>query len=166
MDPTNKNSFSISEELVNQDLRQIILKTAGPYVTDYRINFSGGYIFVDAGLSIKAIGELKAKYRIRIMDLTFHKNAHTLYLDYEEDIRPAGGAMQSMLLKAAGLAGGTYLQKALSMFNLSGIKADTKSCSIDLEQLMDFSKGILPAIELRYGDSRDGAVSFTYGLHL
>ncbi|MDD2484036.1 MAG: hypothetical protein PHQ50_03235 [Eubacteriales bacterium] len=162
MDNMNKNMIFFSEELVNQELRSVLLSAVSPYISDYRVNFSGGYLFLDATLNIKGIGELSAKYRLKIRDLTFHKNAHTLYLDYDEDIRPAGGAMQSILLKAAGLAGGTYLQKALSMMNLNGIKADTKNCSVDLEQLIDLSKGFLPLIELQYADSRDAALSVTY----
>ena len=161
----NKNSIAIAEDLVNLDLRAKILSAAGAYVTDYKATFTGGYIFLDLSLNIPKIGALSAKYRLKVMDLTFHKTAHTLYADYDEDVKPAGGAMQAMLLKAAGLGGGTWLQKALSMANIAGIRADEKSCSVDLEQLLDLKKGIIPNLELQYIDSRDGALHLNYGVH-
>ena len=162
-----KNSISISEELVNRDLRAKILAAAGSNVTDYHVAFSGGFIFLDLSLNIGKIGALNARYRLKVMDLTFHETAHTLYLDYDEDVKPAGGAMQGMLLKAAGMVGGgSWLQKALSMANIAGIRADEKSCSVDLEQLIDLKKGILPHIELHYTDSRDSALLLQYGIRI
>jgi hypothetical protein len=166
MSINNKNMIFLSEDLINHDLREKFLSAAGAYISDYHISFNGGYIFLDAAINIKTIGQLTAKYRLKIMDLTFHSRSHTLYIDYDEDVRPAGGPMQAMLLKAAGLAGGTYLQKALSMSNIKGVRADAKSCSVDLEQLIDLSKGFVPNIELQYSDCRDGALSLTYGVRL
>jgi hypothetical protein len=166
MSTNTKNTIWLSEDLVNHDLREKFLSAASPYVSDYHVTFSGGYIFLDLSLNIKTIGQLSAKYRLKVMDLTFHQKSHTLYVDYDEDVRPAGGAMQSMLLKAAGLGSGTYLQKALSMVKVSGIRADAKSCSVDLEQLIDLSKGFFPNIELQYADCRDGALCLNYGIRL
>ena len=166
MSVNSKNMIWLSEDLINRDLREKFLSAAGAYVSDYHVTFSGGYIFLDASLNIKTIGQLSAKYRLKIMDLTFHQKSHTLYVDYDEDVRPAGGAMQAMLLKAAGLAGGTYLQKALSMANVPGVRADAKSCSVDLEQLIDLSKGFFPNIELQYSDCRDGSLCLTYGVSI
>ena len=92
MSVNSKNMIWLSEDLINRDLREKFLSAAGAYVSDYHVTFSGGYIFLDASLNIKTIGQLSAKYRLKIMDLTFHQKSHTLYVDYDEDVRPAGGS--------------------------------------------------------------------------
>lgn len=158
------STISLSEDLVNRELRNRILSAAGGYLTDYRVSFSGGSIYLELALKIKTIGDITANYLLKITGFRFDRNAHKIELSYQEDVRSAGGPIQAMMLKALGLAGGTWLQKALSMANPPGITADEKSCSVDLEQLLDLNNDWLKQLALSYMDSRDGALKLTFHL--
>lgn len=164
---TNQNIITISEDLINRSLRRKILSSpAGDYIMDYKVTFSGGYVYVVLDLKIKTLGALTAKYRLEIADLVFRPGTHRLIADYMEDVNPTGGFAQSIMLKAASLKGGTFLQMAVNMTNPPGIRADAKSCSIDLEQLLNFNNDLASMLTLEYRDSRDGMLQLAYQLAL
>lgn len=156
------STLSLSEDLINRDLRERIIVSVGSYVSDYYVSFSGGRIFLDLNLHVKALGNLSAKYMLEVLDFRFDKESHFIKLSYQEDIKSRGGPMQGIMLKAAGFTGGTFLQKALSITKLPGVWADEKSCSINLEQLFDLKKGILSDLEAHYLDSRNGLLQFSF----
>jgi hypothetical protein len=159
------NTITISENLINNTLKDKVLSSsAGDYLKDYKVSFSQGYVFLDLKLSIKTLGPLAAKYRIEVVDLIFRQGNHILIADYIEDIQSQGGIAQAMMLKAAGLKGGTYLQTALSMAKVEGIKADEKSCSLDLEQLLDLNNRLGSMLVLKYLDSRNGEMKLAYDI--
>ncbi len=167
METTNNNLFTISEDLVNRSLRQKILSSpAGEYITHYRVTFSGGYIYLTLDLQVKTLGAITAKYRLEIVDLTFKPGTHRVIADYVEDVNSTGGFAQNMMLKAAGLKGGTFLQMVVNMTNPPGIKVDAKSCSINLEQLLNLNNHLISMLTLEYGDSRDGMLQLAYQLAL
>ncbi|HHX13368.1 MAG TPA: hypothetical protein GX726_00235 [Clostridiales bacterium] len=163
---TRQNILTVSADLINHDLRNFLLEKGKPYISDYKIDFNGGYIFAEAKLEVPTLGALSAQYQLKVIDLIFHPGRHVLTAEYQEDIKPTGGAMQSMLLKAASLTGGSLLQKALTMTTVSGLSADEKKITLDFDQLGDLSQGALKILGLEYIDSRDGLLKLEYSLKL
>jgi len=162
-----QNIITLSEDLLNRTFREKILSSpAGEYITDYKVAFSQGCIYLDLKLSIKTLGALTAKYKIEVVDFVFKPDKRMLIADYMEDVSSAGSLTQSMMLKMIGLKGGTFLQMAAGMANLAGVKADAKSCSVDLEQLIKPKGDLASMIMLEYLDSRNGALKFSYQLVL
>lgn len=165
MASVNKNIIGISEDLINKSLRDKVLSSpAGNYISDYSIGFSQGYIFLKLNLHIKTLGPLTANYRLEISDLTFRPGTHILILDYIEDVSSAGGFAQNMMLKAAGLKGGTFLQNVLAMANPPGIRADSKSCTIDLRSLLQLNDSLATILTLEYMDARNEQLTLAYKL--
>ena len=163
----NQNIITVSEDLINKTLRQKILSSpAGDYITDYKITFSRGYIYLELNLQVKTLGALTAKYRIEVVDLIFKPGSHVIIADYLEDVSSAGGLAQSMMLKAVGLKGGTFLQTVVGMTNPPGIRLDAKSCSIDLEQLLNLNNDLASILLVEYLDCRDGMLHLAYQLAL
>lgn len=167
MESNNHNIITISEDLINRSLRQKILSSpAGEYINHYKIAFSGGYIYLTLDLQVKTLGALTAKYRLEVADLIFKPGSHRIIADYVEDVNSKGGFAQSMMLKAAALKGGTFLQMVVNMTNPPDIEVDAKSCSINLEQLLNLNNDLTSMLTLEYGDSRDGMLQLTYQLAL
>lgn len=165
MASSNKNIISVSEDLINTSLRSKVLSSpAGNYISDYHLSFSQGYIFLKLNLNIKTLGPLTANYRLEITDLTFRPGAHILIVDYIEDVSSTGGFAQSMMLKAAGLKGGSFLQNVLAMSNPPGIKADSKSCTIDLRKLLRLNDSLASILTLEYVDARNEQLTLSYNL--
>ncbi|MDI9492941.1 MAG: hypothetical protein QM289_00365 [Bacillota bacterium] len=163
----NKNIITVSEDFINKSLREKILSSpAGDYISDYKVMFSGGYIYLELALHVKTLGSIAAKYRLEIVDLVFRPGDHRLVVDYTEDVSSAGSLVQSLILKVAGLKGGTFLQTVVGMANPPGIRADSKSCSVDLEQLINFDSEFFFMLILEYLDCRDGMLQMTYQLTL
>ncbi|GAB1476144.1 hypothetical protein MASR2M70_09760 [Bacillota bacterium] len=165
MDQNNQNTITVSEDLINNDLRSKVFSSpAGEYIEDYKVSFSQGYIYLDLKARVKTLGALSAKYRVEIVGLIFKPGSHMLIADYVEDVSSAGGLAQSMMLKAASLKGGTFLQMLVNMSNPPGIKADEKSCSIDLEKLLKLDKRLTDLLALEYVDCRNGQLRLSYRL--
>lgn len=167
MTQANKNTITISEDLINIDLRGKVLSSpAGDYLKDYKISFSQGFIYLNLKLHVKTLGALSAKYRVEIIDFTFKPGSHIVIADYVEDVSSDGGFAQSMMLKAASLKGETFLQMLVNMSGPMGIKADGKSCSIDLTKLLKLDKGLTDLLILEYDDCRNGLLRLSYRLAL
>ena len=64
-----KSSLTITEDLVNSDLRETLLSLASPYLTDYRVAFREGSIDLTLEGEFKAAGPVTAVFRIRIADI-------------------------------------------------------------------------------------------------
>ncbi|MGI6733267.1 MAG: hypothetical protein ACOX4J_03730 [Anaerovoracaceae bacterium] len=163
----SQNIITVSEELINKTARKKVLSSpAGDYIRDYKVMFSGGYIYLELDIQVKTLGNITAKYRLEIVDLIFKPGSHRIIADYVEDVSSAGSLVQNMMLKAVGLKGGTFLQTVVGMTNPPGIRLDSKSCSIDLEQLLDFNNDFFSMLTLEYLDCRDGMLQLTYQLTL
>lgn len=159
-----KSSLTITEDLVNSDLRETLLSLASPYLTDYRVAFREGSIDLTLEGEFKAAGPVTAVFRIRIADLRFGAAGHKVLFDYEEDVRSRGNLGQGLLLKAFKLQKGTVLRSAVALSGLPGISADEKSCSVDLEQLLDLDKDPWKHLDLSYGDSRGGVLRLFFSI--
>lgn len=159
-----KNKLILSADFVNRDLRERILRAAHPYLKDYQVQFHGGFVTLTARLEVKTLGELTAYYQLKIEELKFHSKAHTLHVSYQEDVKSNGNLTQTLMLKAVGLKSGTFLQTILGMAPVKGVIANQKSCSIDLEQLVDLKRPFLSELALTYLDSRDDTLILSYGL--
>ncbi len=165
MASNNQNIITVSENMINETLRKKILSSpAGEYIRDYKVTFSQGYIYLNLNLQVKTLGALTAKYRIEVVDLIFKPGSHVLIADYLEDVSSSGGLAQNMMLKAVALKGGTFLQTVIGMTNPPGIKLDAKSCSVDLEQLLNFNHELSSMLTLSYLDSRNGMLQLAYQL--
>jgi hypothetical protein len=163
----SQNIITVSEDLINRALKQKVLSSpAGDYIRDYRVMFSRGYIYLELDLQVKTLGRITAKYRLEIVDLIFKPGSHRIIADYMEDVSSSGSLTQNMMLKAVGLKGGTFLQTVVGMTNPPGIRLDSKSCSIDLEQLLDLNNDLISMLTLEYHHCRDGMLQLTYQLTL
>lgn len=158
------NIISISNELINNNLKNRLLSLAKPYLIDYSVDFSDGHICLDLRLRIKTIGDLTAKYMIKVADFTFNEQYHTVRFNFLEDVKSDGNPMQKIMLKAAGLKDSTFLQTAAAMLNPPGITVEGKSCSVDFDQFVDLKNGILSKISLQYLDSRSGTLQLSFNI--
>jgi hypothetical protein len=166
MNSVGKNTITFSEELLNAKFKNTIISSPlGTYLKDYKINFSDGFIYLDLSLNIKTLGHINAKYKLEITDLTFKPGAHILILDYIESVSSTGSLAQNMMLKAASLKGGTFLQTAINTANTKGIRADAKSCFIDISQVLRLDKRIASSLSLSYVDCRNGSLILSYDLN-
>lgn len=161
---TGKSSLHITEDLVNTELRETLLKLGAPFLGDYRVAFREGSIDLTLEGEVKAVGPVTALYRIQVAELRFGAAGHKILFDYEEDVRSRGNLGQGLLLKAFKLQKGTVLRSALAVSGLAGIAADEKSCSVDLEQLMDLERDPWKRLDLSYGDSRGGILRLFFSI--
>ncbi len=154
--------LSIPEELVNDACKKTILTKLSPYLREYKVSFSGNFIFVDLNLNIKQLGPIKAMYLLSIEECTFEPHKHRLTLSYREDIRPQGGPMQSMMLKTFLLNQGNLLQKAVSMSGSKAVRATRTHVAFDLDQLPLFSAAFFEKLSLQYAQCQDGKLMFHF----
>ncbi|NLY71584.1 MAG: hypothetical protein GX076_07945 [Clostridiales bacterium] len=159
------NTITISNDLLNKELKDTILSYAKPYVEDFHIEFKEGYIFLDLYLQVKALGPILAKYRLKVLDFNFNSLEHTLKLSYSETVKSTGNVAQSMMVKLIGLRSQTFLQTAVEMLNRPAIRANDKSCSIDLEQLINIPD-VLSMLNIKYIDSRDDCLQLSFGIDI
>ncbi len=158
----HESTISLSEDLINRQLKNHLLLIADEYLSNYSVSFSKGIIYVHLTISVKALGRISAKYRLKVLDFKFEPDCHRLKLAYQEDISSKEGPIQAMMLKAASLTGGSWLEKFLSAVKPSGITADEKSCSIDLEQLFDLDNKWIKQLILYYIDSEEGMLKLGF----
>lgn len=151
-----KGILSIPESLVNNPCKEVILPKLAPNVKDYKISFSGNFIFLDLNLNIKQLGPLKAMYLLNVEDWCFEPSTHRISFTYREDIRPQGNPMQSMMLKTFLLNQGTLLQKAVGLSKSNALRATREHVSIDLDQIPIFSAPFFDKISMKYIQSQDG----------
>lgn len=154
--------LAVPENLINRDIKMLIMDQAGEYLNDYELLFHQGAIFLDLDLSIKQLGRIKAKYMLDITRLDFHDRIHQIGFSYREDIKSEGNFMQNMALKAAGLKG-SYLQTAAEMLRLSWLQVEKDLISIDLDAL-EFAQKIPPALNIGYISSEDGILKLKYNI--
>lgn len=152
--------LAIPENLINRDIKMLVMDQADPYLNDYEFRFSQGAVFVDLDVSAKQLGRLKAKYMLSITALVFQGGDHRLSLSYQEDVRSEGNFMQSMAIKAAGLKG-SYLQTAAEMLKLDFLQVEKDSISVNLD-LLEFAKKIPPELHISYISSEDGFLKFKF----
>jgi hypothetical protein len=152
--------LAVPENLINRDIKMLIMDQAGEYLNDYELLFLQDAMFLDLDLSIKQLGRIKAKYMLNVTRLDFHDKIHQIGLSYREDIKSEGNFMQSMALKAAGLKG-SYLQTAAEMMKLNWLQVEKDSISIDLEAL-EFAQKIPPTLNIGYISSEDGVLKLKF----
>ncbi len=152
--------LTIPENMINRDIKMLIMDKAGSYLNDYELLFLQNAILVDLDIDAKQLGRLKAKYMLSVTRFDFQENTHRISLSYKEDVRSEGNFMQSMAVKAAGLKG-SYLQIAAEMLKLDFIKVDKESISVDLDAL-ESAKKIPPELYVGYAGSEDGILKLTF----
>lgn len=154
--------LAIPENLINRDIKMLIMDQAGEYLNDYELLFLQDAIFLDLDLSVKQLGRIKAKYMLSVNRLDFHDNTHQIVFSYREDIKSEGNFMQNMALKAAGLKG-SYLQTAAEMLKLIWLEVGKDSISMNIDAL-EFAKKIPPALNIGYISSEDGILKLKFHL--
>jgi hypothetical protein len=156
-----KGLLAIPENLINRDIKMLIMDQAGEYLNDYELRFSQNAIFADLDVNGKQLGRLKAKFMLTIAQLDFHDQIHKILLFYREDVKSEGNFMQAMAVKAAaGLKGG-YLQTAAEMVKQNFLSVDKESITVDLDAL-EFTKKIPPALNVGYVSSEDGILKLKF----
>ncbi|WP_324825187.1 hypothetical protein [Sinanaerobacter sp. ZZT-01] len=156
--------LSIPEELINNPCKKPILAKLAPNVHDYKVTFSGDYIFLDLNLNIKQLGPIKAMYLLSVEKCVFEPQMHRLSFTYREDIRPQGGPMQSMMLKTFLLNQGSLLQKAVSLSKLKAIQVNRTHIFVDLDRVPLFTSAFFEKLSIQYVQSQDGKLTcrFTF----
>jgi hypothetical protein len=136
IEDVKRGKIVITEDLLNDSYRDIILSKGAPYVKSYAFRIVGGGIFLDLAVRHDKIGDINLKYTMMIEELIFEKAAHRVRLRYTEQAQGDGGTMQSMMLKAAKAAG--TLLKTLIGFSKgqAGLKVDNAYIDIDLDEML------------------------------
>ncbi len=156
-----KGLLAIPENLINRDIKMLIMDQAGEYLNDYTLRFSQNAIFADLDVNGKQLGRLKAKFMLTVEQFDFHDQVHKIRFSYREDVKSEGNFMQAMAVKAAaGLKGG-YLQTAAEMMKLNFLAVDKESITVDLDALK-FAKKIPPALNVGYVSSEDGILKLKF----
>ena len=155
-----KGLLSIPENLLNRDIKMLVMDKSAPYLNDYQFLFNQGSIFVDLDVNGKQLGRLKAKYMLTISQFEFHDNIHQIKFSFQEDLKSEGNFMQNMAIKAAGLKG-TYLQTAVEMAKLSFIDVKNDTITIDLDAL-DAMKKVPSTLTVNYLSSQDGLLKLRF----
>jgi len=155
-----KGILAIPEDMINRDIKMLIMDKAGPYLNDYALYFLQDAIIVDLDGNAKQLGRLKAKYMLTITQFDFHDSTHQVRLSYQEDVKSEGNFVQSMALKAAGLKG-SYLQTAAEMMKLDFIEVEKDSIVISLDGL-EIAKKIPSELNISYVSSEDGILKLKF----
>jgi len=145
--------LSIHQDIINKDIKMLIMDKYSEYLNDYHIIFNNNAIFIDLDLNIKQLGKIKAKYMLSIKEFQFSDPTHIIKLFYKEDLKSEGNFMQSMAVKAAGLKG-NYLQTAVEMSKLDFLVADSETLTININRI-DTNKKIPPTLTMNYISSEN-----------
>lgn len=154
--------LAVPENLINRDIKMLVMDQVGEYVNDYELLFLQGAVFLDLDLNVKQLGRIKAKYMLNVTRLDFHDKVRQIGFSYREDIKSEGNFMQNMALKAAGLKG-SYLQTAAEMLKQDWLQVEKDSIAIDLDAL-EFAKKIPPALNVDYVSSEDGILKLKFNI--
>ena len=154
--------ISISQDIINRDLKMFIMEKFAENLNDYLILFDNSAIFIDLDLNIKQLGRIKAKYMLVIDEFLFHEQCHKIKFTYREDVKSEGNFVQNMAIKAAGLKG-TYLQTAVDISNLDFIEADKESFTIGIDKI-DVNKKIPPSLNLVYTSSENEILKLHFNI--
>lgn len=152
--------LAIPENLIDQDIKMLILDKAAPYLNDYGLLFLQNAILVDLDIQAKQLGRLKAKYMLTITRFDFHDNTHQISLSYKEDVKSEGNFLQNVAVKAAGMKG-NYLQVAAEMMKLEFVNVGEDIITINLDAL-EFAEKIPPRLNVAYVSSEDGILKFRF----
>lgn len=163
MDAT-QNILQITESMVNDDLRPQLLSLGRGYLSDYQVAFRDDQIILSLFLDVPTLGEINVHYELDALELTFHPEAHSVFFTYQEQVKSEGNIRQNLLLKALKLQRGTLLCTLLNLHPLSGITANKTSCSVNLEQLMDFSKPLWMHFSASLLESVDQKLVFSFSI--
>ena len=161
-DDIERGILAVPENLINRDIKMLIMDQAGEYLNDYELLFLQGAMFLDLDLSVKQLGRIKAKYMLSVTRFDFHDKVHQIGFSYREDIKSEGNFMQNMALKAAGLKG-SYLQTAAEMLKQSWLQVEQDSIVINLDAL-EFTQKIPPALNIGYISSEDGILKLRFNI--
>ncbi|MEL7568895.1 MAG: hypothetical protein AAGU75_17595 [Bacillota bacterium] len=159
-DDMERGILAIPENIVNRDIKMLLMDRMSPYLNDYRFMFHQGCIFLDLDLNGKQLGRLKAKYMLTITQFDFHQEGHQIRFTYQEDVRSEGNFMQNMAVKAAGLKG-SYLQTAAEMARLDFIDVDKDSFVVNIDRLKA-AKKIPSSLSINYISSEDGILKLKF----
>lgn len=154
----------LSEQLINQQLSQSILKAASPWVSDYQISFSNNLIFLDVNINAKQAGAVRAMLMLSVEEFTFLPHRHRLCFQYREDIRSLGNPAQSVMIHLL-CSGNGALSKLISKNNsfLPGVFADGSVLSLDLDRLLPQKYlDVLKHLTLSYVAAGDGALKLQF----
>ena len=152
----------IPQNMINCDLKMLIMDKTAPFLNDYRIIFDQGSIYLDLDINGEQLGRLKAKYMLTIDDFAFGGNIHRIGLSYREDVKSEGNFMQNMAIKAAGLKG-SYLQTAVGIAKLDFIHAEKGYAIINLDQIAALKK-IPSSLKLAYTNCENGKLKLRFTL--
>lgn len=125
--------INLPASIINEDMHELILKQAEPYLKEYRVAFDNSQIILAGSIDAKQLGEIALMYRLFVKEFEFTKERHYIRFIYEEEAEGKGNAMQSVALKAAEL-GGSYLKMALDMAKIDFIEIDGHEIGIDLDK--------------------------------
>lgn len=153
----------ISQEILNYDLKMLVMEKAGAFLNDYRVIFDQGNIYLDIDVQAKQLGKIRAKLMLTVKNFIFQENSHRIECNYQEDVKSEGNFMQNMAVKAAGLKG-NYLQTAVEFAKLDFIKADKESVVLDLDQINGMDK-IPSSFRLNYVSCENGTLKLKFGLN-
>ncbi|MBR0600355.1 hypothetical protein [Sinanaerobacter chloroacetimidivorans] len=154
--------LSIPQEMVNRDLKMLIMDKTTPYLEDYSILMNTGSLYLDLELNAKQLGKISAKCMLTIEDFRFQGEEHKIRFSYKEDVKSQGNFIQSMALKAAGLKG-NYLETAAEMAKLDFIQVDKNEVLIDLDKIEGIKK-LPPSLSLSYLGCENGNLKLKFSI--
>ena len=152
----------VSQEILNHDLKMIIMEKTNSLVNDYQVIFDQNCIYLDIDAEAKQLGRVSAKLMLTVKSFTFRKGTHHIVFRYQEDVKSEGNFMQALALKAAGLKG-NYLETAAELAKLDFVKADKDEITIVLDQI-DVIKKIPSSFTLNYISCENGILKLKFGL--
>ncbi len=154
--------ISISEPMLNRDIKMLVMDKISTYIEDYHIGFQQDSIFLDLDIHTKPLGRLKAKYMLKIIDFSFHNQNRNITFQYWEDVKSEGNFVQNMAVKAAGMKG-SYLQTGVEMAHLDFIFAEKDRFTVVISNIKG-NERIPDRLQLEYISSQDGILKLKFYL--
>lgn len=157
-----KGVLTLHQDLINHELKPLLLEQFHQNLKDLRISFESGAIDLDLELIQKQVGLVQARFRLTILEFRWIEASHTILINYQEDVSSKDGLLGKMILAAAGFSRKNFVQMGIEKMDLLGVKASRDVVELNLDQIPETARLPLDRVSLRYLDCQQGKLRFSF----
>lgn len=157
-----KGVLTLHQDMINHELKPLILEQFQQNLKDLRISFESGAIELDLELIQKQVGLVQARFRLTILEFRWIEASHTILINYQEDVSSKDGLLGKMILAAAGFSRKNFVQMGIEKMDLLGVKASRDVVELNLDQIPETARLPLDRVSLRYLDCQQGKLRFSF----
>ena len=157
-----KGVLTLHQDLINHELKPLLLEQFHQNLKDLRISFESGAIDLDLELIQKQVGLVQARFRLTILEFRWIEASHTILINYQEDVSSKDGLLGKMILAAAGFSRKNFVQMGIEKMDLLGVKASRDVVELNLDHIPETARLPLDRVSLRYLDCQQGKLRFSF----